>query len=372
MFYARRDALAARTRTLLIGLVVALLAMLVVIVSGFASGLTDDTTSAIARMPASHLSFARSASSEQFSRSLLPASTRARWAGVSGVQAATSFGTTIVHARSSAGTDLDLAVFGVQPGSFLSPAVHHGRPLSRTSFGVVVSEQLARKGVRVGQLIVVATPAVTMPVVGIAGSASFGHIPAAYVDLPVWQRLRFSVPATQQLPAAVAGQITGVALRVRAGTELGAADRRFGTRTVTKSAAFAGAPGYQGESTIMTTIRMFLFVIAALIVAAFFVVNTLQRQRELAVIRALGASTAYLLRTTLAQATLLIVPAVLAGAAAGAGLGSALRHAVPFQQTPSSVVTVVAALCVTGMAGSLLAARQVSRVDPMVALAAAR
>lgn len=371
MFFAWRDALAARTRTVLLGLVVALVAMLVIIVSGFASGLTNDTTSAIEQMAATHLSFARSATSEQFSRSLMPASLAPRWAAVPGVAAATGFGTSIVHAKSSVGTDLDLAVFGVVPGSFLAPSPHLGSELAPGD-GVVISDQLARLGVQVGQRIVVATPSVRMRVVGVTGSASFGHVPAVYVDLPVWQRLRFSIDAGQPLPASAASQVTGVGLQVGDGVDLAAADRRFDTHTISKRAAFAGAPGYQGENTIMTTIRIFLFVIAALIVGAFFVVTTLQRRRELAVIRALGASTGYLLRTTLAQAALLIVPSVAIGAAAGAGLGAALKNSVPFLQTPASVTTAVGALCLTGIAGALLAVRQVVGVDPLTALAGPR
>lgn len=372
MFYAWRDAVAARTRTALLGAVVALVALLVVVVSGFAAGLTNDTTSAIERMPVTHLAFARSASSEQFSRSLVPISLVKRWSAVPGVEDATPFGTAILHARSSGGTDLDLTVFGVVPGSLLSPSVRRGQPLTKGVPGVVISDQLARKGVRAGQLITVAIPAVSMRVIGVTGSASFGHVPAAYVDLPVWQHLRFSVPARQPLPGSAAGQVTGIGLQVGAGADLAAADRALDTRTVTKRAAFSGAPGYDGENTIMTTIRVFLFVIAALILAAFFVINTLQRRRELAVIRALGASTGYLLRTTLAQAVLLVVPAVITGAVLGAALGAALRHSVPFLQTPASLAGGVGALCVTGIAGALLAARQVTRVDPLTALGGQR
>jgi len=227
--------------------VVALVALLVVVVSGFAAGLTNDTTSAIERMPVTHLAFARSASSEQFSRSLVPISLVKRWSAVPGVEDATPFGTAILHARSSGGTDLDLTVFGVVPGSLLSPSVRRGQPLTKGGPGVVISDQLARKGVRAGQLITVAIPAVSMRVIGVTGSASFGHVPAAYVDLPVWQHLRFSVPARQPLPGSAAGQVTGIGLQVGAGADLAAADRALDTRTVTKRAAFPVRPDTTGR-----------------------------------------------------------------------------------------------------------------------------
>jgi putative ABC transport system permease protein len=371
MFFAWRDAVAARTRTLLLGLVVALVAMLVVVVSGFASGLTDDTTSAIRRLPATHLSFARSASSEQFARSLVPAGSAERWSRQQGVEAATPFGTTIVHGRTSAGTDLDLAVFGIVPDSFLAPDLVRGTRLPAGGNGVIVSAQLASNGVTLGQQIAMTTPAMSMTVIGVTGRSSFGHVPAAYTSLQTWQHLRFSIPAGQSLSTAV-DQATGVALRMRPGADIAAADRALDMRTVTRTGAFAAAPGYAGENTIMSTIRIFLYVIAALIVAAFFVVTTLQRRRELAVIRALGASTRYLVQTTLLQAGVLVIPAVSLGVLGGAGLGSLLRHAVPFRQSPAALASAGLLLSLVGIAGALLAVRPVVRTDPLVALAAQR
>ncbi|MFE7758525.1 hypothetical protein [Streptomyces sp. NPDC057429] len=79
MFLALLELRAARGRFLLMGSVVVLVAALVGIVSGFTTGLGDDTVSALRRLPASQLVFSSDARSDQFARSLLDEKTAAAW-----------------------------------------------------------------------------------------------------------------------------------------------------------------------------------------------------------------------------------------------------------------------------------------------------
>src|SRR5690606_35406189 len=71
VFLALLELRAARGRFALMGSVVVLVAALVGIVSGFTTGLGDDTVSALRALPASHLVFSSDARSDQFARSLL-------------------------------------------------------------------------------------------------------------------------------------------------------------------------------------------------------------------------------------------------------------------------------------------------------------
>ncbi|MBW8482824.1 FtsX-like permease family protein [Actinomadura parmotrematis] len=355
MFLVLRELRAARARFLLMGAVVALIAALVGIVSGFTNGLGDDTVSALRRLPATHIAFAAGTGTDAFARSALdPAAVRG-WQAVPGVEA-TPVGVAIARGTTGRGVPVDLAAFGVEPGSFAAPA-------GLTAGGVVVSRKIADAGVRPGDTLAVDRTGVRLPVVGVTGRSAYGHVPAAYMSLATWRRVH---------PAARPGEVSAVALRARAGADLAAADRRLGTRTETRDAAFAAAPGYTGERLTMNSILVFLYLIAPLVVGAFFAVWTVQRTPELALLRALGAARRTLLGHTLAQAALVVVAASLAGGALAAGAGLALGAAVPFSLPAASLLGTVAAVSAAGLAGAALTLRRVASPDPLTMLGAAR
>jgi putative ABC transport system permease protein len=118
----------------------------------------------------------------------------------------------------------------------------------------------------------------------------------------------------------------------------------------------------------MTTIRVFLLLISALIVGAFFVVLVQQRHAEIALLKAFGASRAYVLRSLLAEVTCLLVPAVAAGCAVAIGAGLLLERTVPFEQRPPSILTAALLLVATGLASVVVTARRAAGANPLLAL----
>ncbi|MEV8623932.1 ABC transporter permease [Streptomyces sp. NPDC051079] len=378
MFLALLELKAARGRFLLMGSVVVLVAALVGIVSGFTTGLGDDTVSALRRLPATHIAFAAGSASDQFARGLIDAPTADGWRKDPAVESAeaTPLGVSITRGTTSRGTEVDLAAFGVEPGAFTDPGADDGTPLdAATPLGVVVSRQLADEGVRIGDTLVVDRLGIRLAVVGTTGRSSYGHVPVAYVTTDTWRRIRFTVPGAKALPADLPLQYSAMALRLPEdadSTTLAAADRRHGTTTVPLEKAFAAAPGYEGERLTMTSIQTFLFLIAPLVVGAFFAVWTVQRTPELALLRAMGASRRRLLGHTLAQAAVVVAAGTAAGAALASTVGLLVGGQVPFSLPASTLATTMAAVALVGLAGSALTLRRVTTVDPMTMLGAAR
>ncbi|MFI7082917.1 hypothetical protein ACIBUR_04815 [Streptomyces anulatus] len=85
------------------------------IVSGFTTGLGDDTISALRRLPASQLVFSSDARSDQFARSLLDGKTAAAWSKDADTET-TPLGVSITRGTTDRGAEVDLAAFGVEPG----------------------------------------------------------------------------------------------------------------------------------------------------------------------------------------------------------------------------------------------------------------
>ncbi|MFF4081136.1 ABC transporter permease [Streptomyces sp. NPDC001777] len=373
MFLALLELRAARGRFLLMGSVVVLVAALVGIVSGFTTGLGDDTVSALRRLPAAQFVFSSDARSDQFARSLLDESTADAWRKDAGTGTA-PLGVSITRGTTDRGAEVDLAAFGIEPGSFLAPSVTRGEGLAGAGAdSIVISAKLADEGVRVGDTLVIDRLGIELRVVGLTERLSYGHVPAAYVPLKTWQRIRFSTPgAPASATAAIPGQFSALALSTAPGTPAATLDERHSTTTLTKEKAYEAAPGYTGERVTMTSIQVFLYLIAPLVVGAFFAVWTVQRQPELALLRALGASRRKLLAHTVLQAGLVVVLGTAAGAALAAAVGLLVGEKVPFSLPAATLATTMCTVAAVGLAGTALTLRRVTRADPLTMLGANR
>jgi putative ABC transport system permease protein len=360
VYLSWRDLRVDRGRFALVGLVIGLVALLTALLSGLATGLVDDGISGLRRLPATHLAFQPGAHAS-FSRSSLTADNLAPWQGATGVEAS-ELGVSFFNARTEKGDTLDLALFGVPPGSFLAPGGPAQEALAGQP-GLVLSAAHEAKGIEVGDLLTVVGPDERLPVLGFTYGGSYGHVDIAFASLGTWQHLVYGGNAR--------GRFSAVALRAEDSADLAAVDRSAGTETGTKEAAYEGSPGFTAETSTMNLIRGFLLVISALIVGAFFTVWTVQRSRQIALLKALGASNAYVLRDALGQLAIVLLAATAAGSALAAGLGSLVGSGVPFRLEAGAVVGSALLLVALGMAGSLVAVRRVTSVDPVVALSAA-
>jgi putative ABC transport system permease protein len=378
MFLAMRDLRFARGRFALMGAVVSLIAVLGVLLTGLSAGLSGGGISGIAALPAERFAFSATAAGDLFARSVVTGSTWSRAAAMPGVTAAAPFGSlttaATVTARGTAtvrGVSTDIQLFGIQPGSFITPAPRSGGRLGSTADGVLISPATAAQGVAIGDRLALGPTGVPATVIGETADASYSHIGVVYAPLALWQQVHYGLPGP--LPPAAREQASVVALNLAPGTDPAALDRELGTRTLTKSAAYAAVPGYSAETGTMTLIRVFLYLISALVVGAFFTVWTVQRRREIALLKAIGASTGYVLRDALAQVIAILLAATTAGTLAGSLAGGLLtRVGAPFALALRPVALSAGLLTALGVSGAVIAIRRVTSVDPLTALGADR
>lgn len=358
MYLAWRDLFVARGRFVLVGAVIALVALLTGLLSGLATGLVDDGISGLRRLPLTHLAFQDGAGAE-FSRSSLDPENLEPWTQALGDDA-TPIGQSFFNARTPAGTTVDLALLGTPAGSFLAPDRQADEALA--AGGLVLSEEFALEGVEVGDKLTIVGPDVALKVLGFTYGGSYGHVDMAFTSLDTWQHLVYGDDHRDRFNAVV--------VRDRGDADLGALANASGMGLYTKSGAYAGSPGFAAESATMTLIRTFLVAISALIIGAFFTVWTVQRTLQIGLLKALGASTTYVVRDALGQLAVVIVAATTVGMGAAAGAGLFVGDGVPFRLEPGSLLSSAALLVVAGMLGSLVALRRITRVDPAIALAA--
>jgi len=116
-------------------------------------------------------------------------------------------------------------------------------------------------------------------------------------------------------------------------------------------------------------IQSLLFVISAVVIGAFFSIWTIQRTKEIGLIKALGASNAYVLKDALGQALALIVTGTLIGYLGTLWFHSLVKDTeLPFMLEGKTIMVSIVMLLIAGIAGAALSIRRVSGIDPIIAL----
>ena len=121
---------------------------------------------------------------------------------------------------------------------------------------------------------------------------------------------------------------------------------------VDADALLGAMPSYQAERGSLTLMTTMLMAIAALVAGAFFTVWGIQRRADVAVLKALGASTAVLVRDWLGQAVTVLVVGVATGVGLAAVGGVLIPETVPYVVTAGTTVVPALALVALGLLGA--------------------
>ncbi|MFJ4692405.1 ABC transporter permease [Streptomyces sp. NPDC088766] len=364
MFVAWRDLKFAKGRFALMGTVIVLITLLVGLLSGLTAGLSRQNTSAITSLPADRIAFQAPTGGQDlsYSDSTVTEQQWRQWSEAPGVESAEPLGITTTKATAG-DRSTGVSAFGVQRGSRLAPA--SGRIDDES---VVLSTTAADDlGVEAGDPLTLAGR--QLRVAAVQGDAHFSHTPVIWTSLDTWRRTAPPTGAGDG-PTATA---TVIALTTDSRADVAATDKQAGTRTVSLDGSLSAIGSYTSENGSLQLMRGFLFAISALVIGAFFTVWTIQRSGDVAVLKALGASTADLLKDALGQAVVLLAGGTLLGTGLAAALGALVAgSAVPFLLSPATVLLPAAVMILLGALGAALSIQRITSVDPLTALGSAR
>ena len=375
MFLALRELRFARGRFGLMGAVIALIAILMVMLSGLSAGLVNDGVSGLKKLPVTAFAFDQGTKTDNaFSRSVVDSEQISAWKDRPDVELAEPVGAGMINVTTTDGTQADLSLFGIEPGSALEPELSDGHGLG-APHEVVLSETARSEGIEIGTVLTVDRMDTELTVVGFTdGQATFGHVDMMYLPLDTWRLLisgqaQPGAPTAEQPDALDSDTASVVALQAADDEiDLAAGDAAATTTAMPLEESFNASPGYQAETLTLSMIQWFLYAICALVIGAFFTVWTIQRTQELAVLRAIGASGGYLLRDSLAQAALLLVIFTGVGVGAGILLGNAMPEGMPFSLEPAPIAVATAVTIACGLAGATISVLRVLRIEPVTAL----
>ena len=361
VFVAWRDLKFAKGRFALMGTVIVLITLMVGLLSGLTAGLGRQNTSAITGLPADRIAFqAPRGGGLSYADSTVTERQWRQWSEAPGVERAEPLGITTTKATAGDRSG-GVSAFGVRPGSRLAP---DGASIDDRA-AVLSTTAADDLGVRTGDSFTLAGQ--RLRVAAVSGDASFSHTPVVWTSLDVWRK------AAPPAGGADGPTATVIALNTTSEADVTALDEQAGTRTVTTDDSLSAIGSYTSENGSLQLMRGFLFAISALVIGAFFTVWTIQRSGDVAVLKALGASTAGLLKDALGQALVLLVGGTAIGTGVAAALGALVAgSAVPFLLTPATVLLPAAVMVLLGALGAALSTRRITSVDPLTALGSAR
>ncbi|MBN9390508.1 MAG: ABC transporter permease [Chloroflexi bacterium] len=365
MFLAFRELKHSWLRFLMVGAIMTLLAWLVFLLSGLATGLATDNASSFQNMKADYIAF-EPETRQSLSRSLLEKAAAERIRQVPGVTATAPLGESIITIQTPAGAKIDVAVFGIEAESFLAPKIDKGSGLKGQPAGsAVVDKTFLESGqLETGSTLTDPTSGVKLTVTGFTSGQTYSHVPVIFTDMATWQSLRFVNAASKNN---LADPVSAIAIQMNK-DQLAPVKALGGLDVVSRQEAIQKLPGYSEEMGTISMIMVFLFLIASFIMAAFFYVMTLQKTNQFGILKTLGASTAFLAKDLVGQVILLAAAGVVVGALLTFGVAAIMPASVPFSLDSAIVLGYGVLLVAVALVGTLLSLWRIARIDPLLAI----
>jgi putative ABC transport system permease protein len=144
---------------------------------------------------------------------------------------------------------------------------------------------------------------------------------------------------------------------------------RGSTETVTTSVASDAIGGVKQQRSVFNQIIGVTLVIAAVVVALFFALLTVERVGLYGMLKAIGARSRTLFAGVVAQAVVIAITAAVIGSAFAVLLDAVLPPGtIPYQLLPTRVIVSCGSLVLAAIVGSAFSLRRVLRVDPASAI----
>lgn len=359
-----REILRRKFQFALITVLVTLIAYLILMINGLGIGLNNQAGSALQGLDADALAYAAN-SDLSVIRSELSAETVEEVSRAEGATAWAPLGYVGVNARDSEGEITSAALMGYRTGSIAEPDVTAGEPLGADDRHGALADStfLKASDLSVGDRVVIPSRLRDFEFT-IAGEIDEGYFffqPVIYVLLDSWREVKYG-SRDPQTPLASIVLLQGENLAGRTSGEY---------EIVSKDTAFANIEGVEGQQMTVNALQVFGFAIGALVIGIFFYVLTMQKTVQVGLLKALGASNAYVFRQLLVQVLAVTLMGVLISVPLAYATESALNRlpeTVPIAFTAFTFVLTSALVVATGIVGALFSVRQLAHVDPIIAL----
>lgn len=371
MFLARKELWFSKRRFLLIGFIIVMISWLVLMLSGLGNGLSDLGT-AVIRYSEMDLAVFEEEAEFSLSKSTLPESLIDNLAQLDGVEEAAPISTSVGAILQGSNGDVEngkktsVIFIGIEADSFLEPTVASGEGLQTGEPNqVIMDSSLVNEGFELGDTVTLSGISTEFEIGGFADTQTLNHLPAIYVPIETLREFKYLVPGSDM---GIENPVSAVFLKGNNLERETITEAIEGVEVADKKETLNGIPGYTAESGTINLMLWLLVFISAFVIAVFFYVLTTQKVHQFGVMKAIGASNAFVIKTVVGQVFLLSTISILIGAGLTYLTTLFLPAEIPFNLLPQMTVNYSLILLATSMVGSLFSVRSIIKIDPITAL----
>lgn len=364
MFLAWKEMRYAKLRYALIIGIMILVAYVVFMLSGLASGLANGHKKAISDWGSSTIVLSAD-SNKVASASVLKRADLNRVKTANTNKAAVGLFATAAQ-KSGSKTKTNVAIFGAQKRSFVVPKIIKGR-LYQNAHEIIISKNLSDEGYHIGDQIKLASMTHKFKIVGITKATTYSVEPVIYLNLDAFTTLKYG---SQPFSSASQKPISLIAIKHKTPKQVTVTTGTSDTKVAKMSTAtlIQNLPGFSAEKITLNTMIDFLFIVVAAIVGIFLYVMTLQKTVLFGVLKVQGVRTRYLVGTIVSQSFIVGAAGVILAFILGYLTSLILPEAMPFTIDGMQWLSDGLILILVSIVGGLFSIRTVTKVDPINAI----
>ncbi|MCL6573569.1 MAG: ABC transporter permease, partial [Bacillus sp. (in: Bacteria)] len=308
-----------KVRYLLISFILFFVAILVFVISGLANGLSMNNASSIINMPA-HSFYLQKTAVERIDRSHFKIDVQKLTASGDAQPISIQMG---AISKVNSEDKLDITFMAVQPNSFLEPTGMDGKGLkSGTENTVLLDQSLKSATIKVGTSVIDARSGVILKVAGFLDDQTYSHTPIALISIGTWEIMAGGREKSEFNGIVINKDDSVLKKKISSLVENG--------EWVSKDQVIKGIPGYTAEQNSLYMMLSFLIVIAVFVLAAFFYIMTIQKTAQFGILKAIGAKSSQLVKSTIFQVILLTIVSIAAAIAFTKVFMVVLPEDIPF------------------------------------------
>lgn len=343
-----------KVRYLLILFILFFIASLVFIISGLANGLSMDNASSIKNSNAESF-FLDNDSENRIDRSRIMMSEISEDDFSANLQPLSISMTSIGKEKSD--KDIEVTLIAINPASFLEPITKEGKGFSDNKVNeVVLDDSLKQEGIKIGHKVKDEKSGVWLEVVGFTNNQTFSHTPVAHITLDTWKKINNEPFYSAIVVKNNSHSMVDFSNKVNDGV------------WIEKDLIVKGIPGYEAEQNSLFMMLAFLIVIAVFVLAAFFYIITIQKSNQFGILKAIGAKTVFLCKSTLLQVVILTIISLIAAVGFTWGIFMVLPEDIPFLFDPIQIAKFSGIIAIVSIFGSLLSTYNIIQADPIQAM----
>lgn len=350
MLLAMKEIKREKLRYSLIILLVALISYMMFILSALALGLAHQNMSALDDWNANSIVLNEQAEGVMRASVLTSQQVEDAQKHTDGETAAVGFVSTRFITSSEKKESVNF--LGVKKDSFIADRVklNTGR-MPQKSHEVVLDQSVATKAqLAVNDQITLGNDTTLYTVVGIAHDAKLQIAPVAYGLLSDWHRISPLAPNIE----------ASAVVSTKSFSTPESSLSRF-----TISQFIQLLPGYSAQNKTFVMMIAVLAIVTLVIIAVFLHIIVLQKLPNIAVLKAQGIPTRYLIGSTVEQGSMVVIFGLLIGIILTVATALPMPASVPMEFSPLLLSATAVGLVAMGVIGSLLPAHKIATVDPI-------